>query len=133
MLRRRHPRLKLHSDLNTLDLTQEVPAGVFLDIVVITTPCVDVSARGQGQAQKGEVRPHKVNSRVCALEGACTECGRVQESPLFFVAVKKVQDYAAWSGSLPTIISENVQGRRFRRWDDALVRGVTHSNMVHDV
>jgi site-specific DNA-cytosine methylase len=46
----------------------------------------------------------------------------MQESNLFFTALEKVQEYARISGHLPTLISENVQGRRFRRWDESQVR-----------
>jgi hypothetical protein len=46
----------------------------------------------------------------------------MQESNLFFKALEKVKEYAQKSGHLPTIISENVQGRRFRRWDEVQVR-----------
>jgi hypothetical protein len=45
----------------------------------------------------------------------------LQESTLFFTALNKVREYAAWAGHLPTIVSENVQGRRFRRWDEEQV------------
>lgn len=38
----------------------------------------------------------------------------MQESNLFFVALKKVEDYCKRTGVLPTLISENVQGRRHR-------------------
>jgi hypothetical protein len=55
VLRRHHPGLQVHSDLETLSLQHYVPPGQKLDLVVITTPCVDVSARGQGEAQKGKV------------------------------------------------------------------------------
>jgi hypothetical protein len=42
--------------MNSLSLEKEIPADVRLDVVVITTPCVDVSARGRGLAQNGQVR-----------------------------------------------------------------------------
>lgn len=54
MLAQHHPGLKLHSDIRDLDLASEVGEG-HLDVVVISTPCVDVSPRGLGQAQLGQV------------------------------------------------------------------------------
>jgi hypothetical protein len=41
----------------------------------------------------------------------------LQESNLFFTALAKVKQYAEKAGHLPVIVSENVQGIRFRRWD----------------
>lgn len=55
VLRRHHPGISIHDDLRTLDLTEHAMGGR-VDVVVITTPCVDVSARGHGQAQQGQVR-----------------------------------------------------------------------------
>lgn len=55
VLAQHHPGLKLHSDIRDLNLASEVGEGVLLDVVVISTPCVDVSPRGLGQAQLGEV------------------------------------------------------------------------------
>jgi site-specific DNA-cytosine methylase len=56
VLRKNHPGIALHGDLRTLDLTVHAAEGKRLDVVVITTPCVDVSARGRGLAQQGQVR-----------------------------------------------------------------------------
>lgn len=42
----------------------------------------------------------------------------MQESNLFFTALRKVREYHRRVGVLPTIISENVQGRRHRTTDD---------------
>jgi hypothetical protein len=70
VLARHHPRLRVHSDLNSLDLVSAIPEGTLLDVVVISTPCTDVSVRGKGKAQLGE------------------------ESNLFFVAIDKVEAYA---------------------------------------
>jgi site-specific DNA-cytosine methylase len=55
VLRKHHPELPIHGDLQTLDLTQHADDGKRLDVVVITAPCVDVSARGKGLAQQGQV------------------------------------------------------------------------------
>jgi hypothetical protein len=55
--RRRHPSVPIHGDLHTLDLREHAVDGRRLDAVVISTPCVDVSARRQGLAQQGEVCP----------------------------------------------------------------------------
>lgn len=46
----------------------------------------------------------------------------VQESTLFFTALDKVVAYFKMSGVLPTLVSENVKGITFRRWDAAKVR-----------
>jgi hypothetical protein len=56
VLAKHHPGLKVHPDMKNLDLVSQIPSGVLLDVVVISTPCVDVSARGSGLAQKGTVR-----------------------------------------------------------------------------
>lgn len=48
------------------------------------------------------------------LKGMCT----VQESNLFFRALRKVREYYSRVGVLPIIVSENVQGRRHRTTDD---------------
>jgi site-specific DNA-cytosine methylase len=56
VLQRHHPAIRVHPDLHTLDLMEFTPPGCALDVVIITTPCVDVSARGVGQAQHGQVR-----------------------------------------------------------------------------
>jgi hypothetical protein len=87
VLAKHHPGLKVHGDVRTLDLAAQVTEGVLIDVVVISTPCVDVSCRGLGHGQ---------------------------ESVPFFTAVDRVKQYADVTGHLPTIISENVQGRRFR-------------------
>jgi hypothetical protein len=58
VIKKHHPGIEVHGDLHTLDLTKHATCGGRLDVVVITTPCVDVSARGQGQAQHGQVRAH---------------------------------------------------------------------------
>jgi hypothetical protein len=50
----------------------------------------------------------------------------VQESNLFFTAVGKVKEYATTTGHLPTIISENVQGRRHRHKDAITVCATVH-------
>lgn len=97
VLAKHHPGLKVHDDVRTLDLAAQVTEGL-VDVVVISTPCVDVSSRGLGEAQHGH------------------------ESVLFFTAVDKVKQYAEVTGHLPTIVSENVQGRRFRHRNDSLVR-----------
>jgi hypothetical protein len=57
VLRKNHPHIPIHGDLHTLNLKTHAAAGKRLDVVVITTPCVDVSARGQGLAQQGQVCP----------------------------------------------------------------------------
>jgi site-specific DNA-cytosine methylase len=59
-------------------------------------------------------------SKCCVHDG--NDCLLMQESNLFFKALEKVQEYARITGHLPTLISENVQGRRFRRWDESQVR-----------
>jgi hypothetical protein len=41
---------------------------------------------------------------------------------LFFTALQKVKEYAAERGHLPTIISENVEGIRYRRQGAVQVR-----------
>ena len=41
----------------------------------------------------------------------------VQESNLFFTALEKVCEYATQAGVLPTLVSENVRGIRFRTKD----------------
>jgi broad-specificity NMP kinase len=51
----------------------------------------------------------------------------MQESNLFFTAVDKVSVYAKKTGHLPTIISENVQGRRYRHRDVRTVCSTLHS------
>lgn len=56
VLHRHHPGIPVHGNLHTLNLADLAPQGRRLDVVVITTPCVDVSARGQGLAQNGQVR-----------------------------------------------------------------------------
>jgi hypothetical protein len=48
----------------------------------------------------------------------------MQESVLFFTALQKVKEYAAERGHLPTIISENVEGIRYRRQDAVQVRSL---------
>jgi methyl coenzyme M reductase alpha subunit len=45
----------------------------------------------------------------------------VQESKLIFTAIDKVKENAKDAGHLPVIVSENVAGRRYRRWDDRQV------------
>jgi site-specific DNA-cytosine methylase len=110
VLAKHYPGLKVHDDIRTLDLASEVPKGVLINVIVISTPCVDVSSRGAGMAQLGE------------------------ESCLFFTAVNKVKQYAHLSGHLPTILSENVQGRRFRRLDTRDKRKVRSfgSSLLHE-
>ena len=49
-------------------------------------------------------------------------CVHVQESVLFFDAVARVKEYAMITGRHPVIISENVTGIAFRRWDAKQVR-----------
>jgi site-specific DNA-cytosine methylase len=98
VLEKRHPGLRVHPDLRTLDLVSQVGRTPLIDVVVISTPCTDVSSRGKGAAQLGE------------------------ESNLFFVAVNKVLEYSKVTGHLPTIVSENVKGRRFRHRDVDKVR-----------
>jgi hypothetical protein len=41
---------------------------------------------------------------------------------LFFTALEKVKEYARKAGHLPTIVSENVEGIRYRRFDADQVR-----------
>jgi hypothetical protein len=70
VLQQHHPDVPVHDDLHTLDLTRHATGGGRLDVVVITTPCVDVSARGQGLAQLGQVRPLQ-----CGCDcSPCQEC-----------------------------------------------------------
>jgi site-specific DNA-cytosine methylase len=109
VLEKRHPGLRVHPDLRTLDLVSQVGRTPLIDVVVISTPCTDVSSRGKGAAQLGE------------------------ESNLFFVAVSKVLEYSKVTGQLPTIISENVKGRRFRHRDVDKVRMSHHTapNVLH--
>ena len=84
-----------HGDLHTLDLADAVPEeGALIDVILISTPCVDLSARGDRLAQDGH------------------------ESNLFFVALDKIKRYTQKKGNLPIIVSENVQGRRFRSKPD---------------
>jgi site-specific DNA-cytosine methylase len=65
VLKRHHPAIPVHPDLHTLDLLSFTPPGCRLDAVVVTTPCVDVSARGLGQAQHGQVRtPVSIDAAV---------------------------------------------------------------------
>lgn len=96
VLRKHFPGIPIHGDINTLDLCSVLPHSV--DFVVLSTPCVDVSVQGSRMAQLGA------------------------ESPLFFVAVKKVAALGAIHGWLPCLVSENVTGRRFLTWDSATVR-----------
>jgi hypothetical protein len=56
VLAKHNPGLKLHPDIRTLKLEDQVEEGKRLDAVVISTPCVDVSSRGSGLAQLGQVR-----------------------------------------------------------------------------
>jgi hypothetical protein len=98
VLAKHYPELQVHNDIRTLNLASQAPKGVLIDVVVISTPCVDVSSRGMGMAQLGE------------------------ESCLFFTAVNKVKEYADVTGHLPHILSENVQGRRYRHSDHSEVR-----------
>lgn len=123
VLHRNFPEIPLHDDINTLCLRQAVGERA-IDFVVITTPCVDVSARGKGLAQKGEVC-HDCPQAARSLD-ECALClimtrGGVQESNLFFVALDKVREYSATAGHMPTIISENVLGRKQRHKDEATV------------
>lgn len=57
ILARHHPGLKVHPDVRDLDLVAAA-GGVRLDIVLISTPCTDVSTRGHGRAQLGQVKLH---------------------------------------------------------------------------
>lgn len=54
VLRKHYPDVPICDDLHALDLAK-MCAGVRLDVLVITTPCVDLSSRGLGLAQLGEV------------------------------------------------------------------------------
>lgn len=56
VLAKHDPGLRVHPDVRTLDLASQVSESHLLDVVVISTPCVDVSSRGLGQAQLGQVR-----------------------------------------------------------------------------
>lgn len=56
VIHKHHPTLKIHDEIETLVLADFVPAGCRLDFVVFSTPCTDVSARGEGEAQDGQVR-----------------------------------------------------------------------------
>lgn len=89
----RFPDVPQHGDLRTLDLAQAVK-GKKIDVILISTPCVDLSARGDRLAQDG------------------------QESNLFFVALDVIKRYTENTSHIPVIVSENVQGRRFRSKPD---------------
>lgn len=92
VIRRHHPGIPIHPDILDLNLEDYIPEGTQLHYVVITTPCVDVSRRGNGLAQFGV------------------------ESNLFFDALQSIIKFAASRAvTFPTIISENVPGVIFRR------------------
>lgn len=79
VLRKHHPHLKIHPDLRTLDLAS-VHEALALDVVVISTPCTDVSCRGAGLAQQGqachELHRHcrELNASAAASRGAPQKC-----------------------------------------------------------
>jgi hypothetical protein len=54
VLAKHHPGLSVHSDVRDLDLAAAVGNSI-IEAVVISTPCVDLSSRGLGQAQLGQV------------------------------------------------------------------------------
>jgi DNA-binding transcriptional LysR family regulator len=54
VLAKHFPGLKVHPDVHDLDLAAAVE-GAILEVVIISTPCVDLSSRGLGQAQLGTV------------------------------------------------------------------------------
>ena len=43
----------------------------------------------------------------------------MQESNLFFEALRVLREYKADTGTMPVLLSENVHGRRLRTWDKA--------------
>jgi hypothetical protein len=111
-----------------MDLTKHTAAGKRLDIVVITTPCVHVSARGRGLAQQGQVCPKPLAYECCSIHMRLRIKSRpfkhqmcVQASNLIFTAIDKIKQYAKVAGRLPVIVSENVAGMRYRRWDETQV------------
>ena len=50
-----YPDLPQHDDLLSLDLDLAIPPEKWLDVVVISTPCTNVSSRGHGEAEQGTV------------------------------------------------------------------------------
>ena len=58
VLARHHPNVPLHDNINTLDLYAACGSSPPLSVVVLSTPCVDVSSRGNQLAQQGEVCFH---------------------------------------------------------------------------
>jgi hypothetical protein len=69
--------------------------------------------------------------RMCPSR--CHTC--MQQSNLFFTAVAEVKTYVAMAGHLPVVVSENVQGRRWRRHGDEQVSNnigtaVWHADIV---
>lgn len=128
VLAKHHPGLEVHGDIKTLDLSSSAKGPI--DIVLVSTPCVDLSSRGAGQAQLGQVcrqLPASVLLPSCMPSCMVVDCNLAstccaQDSNLFFTAVEKVKQYAASTGHLPMLVSENVQGRRFRHWDKGTVR-----------
>jgi site-specific DNA-cytosine methylase len=71
VFRKHFPDIELHDDLKHLTLEEHVPPDVRLDVVIITTPCVDVSCRGRGMAQNGQVRFTLISSSTIAC---CLVC-----------------------------------------------------------
>lgn len=65
VLTRVYPHVPLHDDIKTLDLKAACSEGQPLTLVVLSTPCVDVSARGQLKAQDGEVRSATLQQHPC--------------------------------------------------------------------
>ena len=55
VLKRHHPHVPVHDNIKTLDLCAACGVERPLSLVVLSTPCVDVSSRGRQQAQDGEV------------------------------------------------------------------------------
>jgi len=92
------PNVSMHGDVNTLDLGKVGPQDRPLSVVVVTTPCTDVSARGNHMGVDGE------------------------ETPLFMKAMDAVEKYIRKfkdTYAKPTIVFENVCGIRFR-WKGAV-------------
>jgi hypothetical protein len=54
----------------------------------------------------------------------------VQASNLIFTAIDKIKQYAKVAGRLPVIVSENVAGRRYRRWDVAAAILYCHADLL---
>ena len=56
VLRHQFPHAPLHDDVRTLRLTEACTLTSRIDVVLVSTSCVDVSTRGARKAQDGMVR-----------------------------------------------------------------------------